>query len=539
MGLGNGRFGVRWIALGVIVLAGRFAWESWVDVSVDEVESATTGRELPASGATESEIPVPAGASIERRSAERESAKPATRVVTGRVVDRMGKPLSGARVDVYHQILEPMDLDLVSCEIGEPQRFETVVSDPRGCFSIEDVPSFGRMHFSVAMPGYVVLDSSEQPIELRSDLVLDVGDLVVEPALAVSIRVVDDQQRPIEGAVVSSFLSLDRITARTDANGHCVLERLAAVEHAFFAQAEGYAPAFADPSWVDLKATDAKRDFTITLVRTSFVSGRVIDEKGHPIEGASVVAERHFGIDFEHPNSSRWVEVARTRSSVAGAFVLRAMSDGPAMLRARIGNEASSMQLVWNGDTPVDLVIDRSRWLEIEVVDRDTGLRLVPDWLLVFGAKRGVSSRWIISDAGAEQIATAISEDRLIRSSWSEFRMDDLDGYGVAAEVVGYLEGSSELLPFPIVNGQRIRVAVQRGRVVSGTTAPGAEVTWIESPHGARRGRVVMADAVGRFRLERASLGECELRVRVPQSESIVRTIPEDPKGADVELDLR
>lgn len=538
MNSGRGKRGLG-IALGILLVALWCVRGLWSEAP-PEPPSASTSPARPSSrSVVESVGPPSTEIAIDRPNFEREARSPDDRLLTGRVVDRRGVPLPGARVEAFFRAMPPEDLDLGSCEVDEPRILATVVCDSVGRFVIHEVPWFGQIHFTIALAGYVGFDSSESPTMVPSEPSLDVGDFVLDSALAVAIQVVDDRQRPIEGAVVSSFLSLDRFTARTDANGRCVLDRLTAEPHAFFAQADGYAPAFAEPNVVELVVGSAAMSFTIVLARPGSVRGRVVDQTGRPIEGALVVAERNFRVEIEHPGASRWVKVARAYSGGDGSFDIAAICDGPAMLRAYIGNDISSMQLVWNGDTPVNLVIDRSRWLEIEVVDHETGLRLVPDYLLVFGAERGNSSRWIISDAGAPQIATAISEDRLIRSSWSEIRVDDLDGYGVAADVVGYQEGSSDLHPFPIVNGQRIRVDVQRGRVVSGTTFPGAEVTWIEFPRGARRGRVVLADKAGRFRLERASLRECELRARVPHSDPRVRTIPEDSKGADVEIDLR
>ncbi|NMO20572.1 hypothetical protein HPC49_38080 [Pyxidicoccus fallax] len=215
----------------------------------------------------------------------------------GQVIDAEQLPVEGARVTLS----------------TVPAR--TVLTERNGTFSFERLPP--RMYTLQARQGSRVA----APVEVRLMPTTEPVILVLRPSVPVEVSVLDARERrPVEGARVDVEGHED-LTTVTGADGKALLQGLAAGRHVVRASAEGHAPeratVFHSP-----QGGSATR-VTLLLHAGAPVAGRVVDEAGQPVSGASVRALR---ADSALPESEGLLEQVLTGAD--GTWSLKALPAG-------------------------------------------------------------------------------------------------------------------------------------------------------------------------------------------------------------------
>jgi protocatechuate 3,4-dioxygenase, beta subunit len=136
-----------------------------------------------------------------------EPAKGAVTRVAGRILDRSGKPLPGARVEIWQCDQNGRYHHVQDASAGRPpddnfQGFGRTVTDAAGTYNfttIRPVPYPGRtphIHFAVAAPGLPPVTTqmyvAGEPLNERDSVLLGVRDPAARARLIVSLRPVPE-----------------------------------------------------------------------------------------------------------------------------------------------------------------------------------------------------------------------------------------------------------------------------------------------------------------------------------------------------------
>ena len=217
--------------------------------------------------------------------------------VQGHVTDaRTNKPIAGARVILEGRSVPPKN------QAPGNQPAITSVTDKQGQFRLERVEP-GLYTLSVLDPAYVPL--YQRPVELSAQERPTQLDLSLDPMVRILGRVVDESDRRIPNASVGLVVNLERssgalrsvlraygksaLMTKTGDQGEFELfipgqeEKITLV-----AQASGYVLSQLGP--VSLQPKNAQNQFMLRLSRGWSASGRVIDDTGATIAGATIVA---------------------------------------------------------------------------------------------------------------------------------------------------------------------------------------------------------------------------------------------------------
>lgn len=160
-----------------------------------------------------------------------------------------------------------------------PPRVITVTGD--GTYLVEDLPA-GVYELEARSEGLVSM--RELGVEIIAGRPVTV-DLDLEQGAALQGRVLDGRSgEPIEEArivVANDLLSTAPTISWSGSDGHFVVTGLAPGEHRLSVWSDGRVPVVGRPCIVP-------SEVEVTLAPEAVVSGRVVDERGYPIEGASV-----------------------------------------------------------------------------------------------------------------------------------------------------------------------------------------------------------------------------------------------------------
>ncbi len=234
---------------------------------------------------------------------ERESDRPAT-TIRGQVLMRgeddgpgdvqvANAPIEGALVELVVAERSPVvaDLDVPSRVLA------TTRTDSEGSYVFRSWPSDVALAVRATKAGFAPATEFAQPPQRV--------DLALAPARTWALRVVDEQDRPVVGAVilVYAFLASGPPYARavSDATGRVSV--VAAASDEIIARADGFAS-----GW--LSVVRSLTDGRVVLHRGAVIRGTVVDTSGAPIAGALVVLD--------------WDGV---RSDEDGHFALRGVRD--------------------------------------------------------------------------------------------------------------------------------------------------------------------------------------------------------------------
>jgi protocatechuate 3,4-dioxygenase beta subunit len=193
------------------------------------------------------------------------------RPVSGTVrEDNGGRPLPGARVTLGTN--------------GEPDGYEVVLSDAKGNFLFDGAPPRGYS-LTARHPAYLIEQQQIAAGESTSRA------LIARPMARIRGRVVDDERKPVRGAVVAAGSAAPnaRPGAVSDVAGNFSLRTPAVAQPmSLSATKRGYA-AGASPRR-KFKDGEVVDDVVITLPRGFPLQVRVVDRKRQPVAGAIVYA---------------------------------------------------------------------------------------------------------------------------------------------------------------------------------------------------------------------------------------------------------
>lgn len=287
--------------------------------------------------------------------------------VFGKVTGAGGKPLERARINVY-----PGDS-------GSPSGY--VESGLDGAYRLDHVPLEQQQRL------YVAHDQSEEKWE-RVTLTRDRREHELNLALtakaaggSVAGTVVDAQDKPIAGAQIlyGSPYGRNRKTVTTDGAGEFRLDGIAAgpktVPEQITVRAKGWAPRVIS---VEPGTAAVPSQLTVRLTEPGHrVLGRVVNEKGEPVEGARVEA----GVEGAHN-----VAAGSATTKADGRFAFDSLPpDAQFTVYAEGYDRGDFLKLPLDRDAEVPVVLKREAELVGRIVDAATGkpvpgfnLKLVP-----------------------------------------------------------------------------------------------------------------------------------------------------------------
>jgi len=280
----------------------------------------------------------------------------------GRVVDEQGLPVAGAELT-----LTATDQDTTP----GPRLAFSAVSDAGGSFRLPHV-SAGRFELQAARPGFATAFVSGILIP-ESDPQADLGEVTLLPGAAIEGIVVDERDRPVQGAhvVLTPFgadgfpgeerVVLSREPVDTGADGRFRIADLPRGARIGI-QVVHDELASADLPGVEIPTAQPLR---IRLVRPRSVEGRVTDGLGEPVAGARL----YLGEGSGAPIGGGWERrPAHATTDPAGRFVLPGAKPGTAhvtVVASGYKTRQSPIQVPQEGQAPpVEIALEPGTFLE-------------------------------------------------------------------------------------------------------------------------------------------------------------------------------
>ncbi|MFL6201877.1 MAG: carboxypeptidase regulatory-like domain-containing protein [Thermoanaerobaculia bacterium] len=288
-------------------------------------------------------------------------------VAAGRVVDGQGLPVAGAELTLTAAGEDPTP--------GPAQAF-SAVSDARGSFQLPHV-SPGRFELQAARPGFAAAFVSGILIP-ESEPQADLGEITLLPGAAIEGIVVDERDRPVQGAhvVLTPFgaegfpgeerVVMSREPVDTGADGRFRLADLPRGARIGI-QVVHDELASADMPGVEIPTAQPLR---IRLVRPRSVEGRVTDALGEPIPGARL----YLGEGTGAPLGGGWERrPGHATTDPEGRFVLSGAKPGTAyvtVIASGYKTRQSQLQVPEEGQAPpVEIALEPGTYLEGFVQD--------------------------------------------------------------------------------------------------------------------------------------------------------------------------
>ena len=293
-------------------------------------------------------------------------------VAAGRVVDEQGRPVEGAEL-----ILHPADQDPAP---RPPLRFRAV-SDAQGGFRMANV-SAGRFDLRVTRPGSAETDVRGIVIpegEARADL----GEITLLPGAAIEGIVVDERDRPVQGAEIELAPFGPDFDARLFfrepiQSGSDGRFRIADLPRGTRVVLKARHPDLAPAEMAGVEAPTAE-PVRLRLTRPRSLEGRVGDRHGEPVDGARL----HFSETAGTPIGGGWAQQpAQATSDAEGRFVLSGLKPGTAYVTATASGyrtrSAQPVEIPEEGQAPpLEITLEPGTFLEGTV--RDSRGEPVPD----------------------------------------------------------------------------------------------------------------------------------------------------------------
>jgi protocatechuate 3,4-dioxygenase beta subunit len=272
-------------------------------------------------------------------------------VLRGTVVDDTGAAIAGAKVTAVPATTLPRPGDLA----GEPPHAS--LTDGDGRFALAGVETGVRLFLRAERDGFLPATQEVQP-GTGSDPVL----LTLDPAEALRGTVVDEQGGPVEGARIALLTgSRDRLrplaSAMSDRTGAFSIAAAQPGSHHLAVQATGYR-AWLQPLTVE---TGSSQPVEVRLARGAALSGRIVSERGEPVEGAGVSLAMEETAGLVAPG---------TVSDADGAYRLEGLPDGPQQVRVLHPDYLPvNRQVQLDGDTAQSFTLKAGAALSGQVVD--------------------------------------------------------------------------------------------------------------------------------------------------------------------------
>jgi Carboxypeptidase regulatory-like domain len=228
---------------------------------------------------------------------------------------------------------------------------------------------------------------------------------------------------------------------------------------------------------------------TIDLPRGTTVSGRIVDARRRPIEGAAIEAVVAIG---KLPRGLR----RHARSSGAGTFVVRGIPAGSTQLKFKKAGRATVVRAIeadGGGADAGDVVLRASRQIALRVFDRDRQ-PVAGATVRVTDGPSGVTAR----DGMARIDGVTVEEDAAVHVTAKGFRATDLD---VAANA---------RFPLDVELSRGVRVVGRVVHATSGANAGPGDVLVLNN--GAQR--VIAFDESGAIDVGGLDAGTLALEIR-------------------------
>jgi protocatechuate 3,4-dioxygenase beta subunit len=198
----------------------------------------------------------------------------------GEVVDEQGRPLQEAQM----QLLQARTSvhDEATMLVYQSDARSPLATGAEGLFRFERLRAGLRFDLFVSHPGHPASYVSGVEVPRQEPL-----RIVLQTGRTLTGRVVDDAGRPVPGASVHRIRSMEaqRELERTDAEGRFELRLLKPGPLAFAANADGFLPQVVR---LQIPEKGEPSSIEIVLDRGAAVAGRVLDEQGGPVAGATV-----------------------------------------------------------------------------------------------------------------------------------------------------------------------------------------------------------------------------------------------------------
>lgn len=228
--------------------------------------------------------------------------------VGGLVLDPAGQPIRGATVSV-HTVVH----DAVGQAIEVP--IDSVTTDASGHWICRSAPpDFKALSFNLSQPEfrpieyYLSANGQPGPEEVtKADLLAAKAKMVMKPAIPVTGTVTDANRKPIRGASVflreNSDPPKDHQTT-TDAAGHFRFSLFQAGDGTVAAAAPGFSPGAAAVTFADKAPPPVK----LKMSPAQPLRGRVVDDQGNPVAGATVTLLMWHNLPFP-----KWTTLTDTK----------------------------------------------------------------------------------------------------------------------------------------------------------------------------------------------------------------------------------
>ena len=236
-------------------------------------------------------------------------------------------------------------------------------TDNKGRFLLKNVP-FGSRKTILAEAEQFARDRRENVVVFPGR-VNNIGDIVLEPGIAYSGRVVDAKGSPIEGAIVEvdygyavlshTIASMGKWKGKTDSEGRF---RTPALAEGRWRHAFAYAPDKVK-TWIKLPLFSTAELPDVILADDAPFHGQVINNEGKAVAGATIV----MNYDYDRP--------AKTDEN--GKFVLRGFPSDATEIYVEAPEHEAQYATADRGAAPAKIQIPVRRAFEGRVTDADTG----------------------------------------------------------------------------------------------------------------------------------------------------------------------
>ena len=286
---------------------------------------------------------------------------------------------------------------------------EPAITDDDGYFRCDGFKAYQRFGLRTKPAGYLLKEVSFTIAEPGH---LDLGDIVLEKARAISGRVTDLRGEPVSGAFVHAAPSWERINAgighkeddhlQTGADGRYILRAVRPekgdedVHVLVFATDYGMAAQ-------KVKFGEAERldgvDFQLETGEK--ISGIVTDDTGSPMEALRVVV---YGLNYHDTRYVYLDERFTTDSDTEGRFCIEGLPKTAKELTALGIYDASQSFLSYEanqnpievGMTDVQITVSPSGYITGQVVDAETG-EPIPSFCIQLGYPKAATREEIIN----------------------------------------------------------------------------------------------------------------------------------------------
>jgi|GEM_PF-3648554 len=435
--------------------------------------------------------------------------------IAGRVVNEFNVPLEGAAIEVSQEWIVDVGAVTVVGDVPEDEGATgpSCTSDERGLFVLEEVAAAGevRIHLSHSdyVPRFVIISAFDGTRH-------DVGDVVLELGGSISGFITDEtgkglagasvQARPVDAEGGSAFFDFSSIVrAGTDwkvtagPNGFYTIRGLRPGKAHVFASHDDHPSAEAKN--IAVARGEETGDIDIVLPWGEAIAGKVVNDEGEPLAGATVAATKDFDISLDNLGDLEGLpfdivaNLSPVETDAAGRFRLKGLAAGHYTVRASAKSYLrAERKKVEAGTDDLLLVARRGGSIVGRVVDATTGAGIESfeieidgeiwtdsDYEILTGAAAAARSTEPLDPGGAFFLKGLEPEafDLLVRSGgYADERLSDLrvdPGEAISAKV--------ELWPEAVLSG--ILVTADGAPVADGTIvlqSPPAEMPDAPDP---------------------------------------------------------